>query len=888
MISALRRRFATRLATAAFAVGAALVGVTGVISYRQAAGALQARLLSQLGTDATDDARRLGEWLAQQKAAVSLLASQIPADELDRPRAAPRGWLVEGLLLNSGLLAAEEVQLVRVPGGRVVRSTVPASEGTFVVDQLHYAKAQGGLYLQPIYPAAPTGRPRLTVAAPVRREDGTVVAVLAAHLDLARMEDVLARSGEAVPVDAYLVNRFAEFVSARRFGRDGVKRGVHSRAIDDALEGSAAAALYTDYAGRPVVGAWRWIPDLELAIVREVPLADAFSPARALLVRSVLVGLGAMLVLAVGVTIITQRFAKPVREVAEAASAVARGDFSVVAPVTSQDEVGELARAFNAMTSRLQAVYGELDSQVKATRTALSAADENRALLQDVVNATPSLVLVVGTDDRVLLGNARLASLAGLPAEALVGRHVAGMVGDTAAPLGALAAFVREVRSRGIPVTREVSLGRAPDVHAWQVSAFPLADSDGQPYAVAIVGADLTERERAEASRRAQDARVQQAQKLESLGVMAGGIAHDFNNLLGAILGNVELARGAHGDAAETADALEQISAATRRATELTRQMLAYAGRASLRRETVDVRSVVRDLVPLARAGQSKKVTFVERPHPAPLWIDADPAQLSQVLLNLVTNAAEAFDDASGTVTVTTSDVAPVPPPSDAAPHGWVRLTVTDTGPGISPDVRERMFDPFFTTKAQGRGLGLSAVRGIVQSLGGVLALESAPGKGTRFDICFPAASPPVATGTARVAPRPSAISGTVLVVDDETAIRAVVRRTLTRRGCVVLEAQDGAEGLAVFLANADALALVVLDLTMPGMGGAEVLAAIRATHPALPVVVASGYDLGDSLSGIGSDPYVRLLQKPYTTAALEAAASEAMALRPRGSAPAA
>lgn len=271
MIAALRQRFATRLAAAVFAVGAALVGLAGVVSYRQAADALRARLLSQLSSDATDDARRLAEWLSLQKAALSLLAKQIPADDLERPQTRPTGWLANGLLLNSGLLAAEEVQLLRVPGGRVVRSTVPASEGTFSVDQLHYAKGQRGLYLQPIYPAVLTGRPRLTVAAPVQRADGTVVAVLAAHLDLARMEDVLSRSGEAVTVDAYLVNRFAEFVSARRFGREGIKRGVHSLAIDEALEGSASAGLYTDYAGRPVVGAWRWIPDLELAVVREVP-----------------------------------------------------------------------------------------------------------------------------------------------------------------------------------------------------------------------------------------------------------------------------------------------------------------------------------------------------------------------------------------------------------------------------------------------------------------------------------------------------------------------------------------------------------------------------------------------------------------------------------------
>jgi CheY-like chemotaxis protein len=261
-------------------------------------------------------------------------------------------------------------------------------------------------------------------------------------------------------------------------------------------------------------------------------------------------------------------------------------------------------------------------------------------------------------------------------------------------------------------------------------------------------------------------------------------------------------------------------------------------------------------------------VQFVVRPAPTPLWVEADPSQLSQVLLNLITNAAEAIGDGTGTVTIAVG----------AEPTGRVRLSVSDTGPGIPDAVRERMFDPFFSTKGQGRGLGLSAVRGIVQGLGGQLDLDSAPGRGTRFDIWLPAAAAPAPVAAAPRLSPVSALAGTVLVVDDEAAIRTVVRRTLARRGCLVLEAADGPEGVTAFRANADTLSLVVLDLTMPGMSGAEVLAAIRATHPTLPVIIASGYDMEDAMPGIARDPHLRVLQKPFTTQALERAATDAMA----------
>jgi len=883
----LSRSFPARLSAAVFAVGVVLVGLSGALAYRAAERSLRERLLAQLEGQASYDAGRLTEWLTRQRDAVVLLGRELALHGGPIPTVPDT---VRWRGLPPTVLAAEEMQVIAASGGQVVRSTNPETLGGYAVGEEYFTAGRDSTFVKSIYYAGGSGRPRLTVATPIRRDEISV-AILAVHLDLAQMENTLRRGdglastsrpsvrrvGEKTPppppIDAYLVNDLADFVSAARFGREGVKRGVHSMAIDSVLASTLGSGLYADYAGRPVVGAWRWIPELHLGLVLETPQELAFAPARALLGYSVVLGFVAIGLMAFGVVAITRRFAWPVLAVAKAADAVAAGDFSVTAPEAGVDEVGQLARAFNIMTARLRSLYERLEQQVGATQAALDKAQASRELLQDVVNNTSTLVLVVGLDGRVRLANARLASLSGIAADAAVGREVHAALGETASVLGPL---ITRARSSEAVIEQEVELDSPAGPHGWQVVAFPLVHTDGSTYAIGLIGTDLTERARAEAERRARDASVQQAQKLESLGVMAGGIAHDFNNILGAILGNVELARDALDDPEETRGALDRIGAASRRAAELTRQMLAYAGRASLRRDTVDLRQVINDIVPLVRAAQAKKVRMEVAAMPEALWVNADPAQLSQVLLNLLTNAAEAVGDTSGTVTLSAvADVLPPERPGDDsmdAATGWICVTVADTGPGIPDAVRERIFDPFFSTKSSGRGLGLSAVRGIVRSLGGTLTLHSAVGEGTRFDIHLRAATPPAPPPSEASGEANAALRGTVLVVDDEASIRHVAHRVLSRLGLDVIEAEDGETGVARFRTSAPRLGAVLLDLTMPGMSGVEVLSEIRRTHPDLPVIIASGYDHEDALREIGEDAQVTFLQKPYSTSQLRAA----------------
>ena len=870
-----RRSLALRLSAAFLTLSLGTVLLVTFVSYRNAETVLRERLIERLDSYARSDSEQLAAWHYRQRAAIRIIA------ELTSTRAA--ALLPEGgptgrrsmAMIDPTLLSATEVMLLTVPGGRVIRASDHPRLDTYAVDLLYYREGRNRTFTQTIYPSGVTGRPTMTVATPVYGPDSSVTGVLAAHLDLTYMQQMLSQRVSEVPLDAYLINRFAEFVSVDRFGSDEYLRGVHSEGIDRAIAGETGSGLYRDFRGRRVVGTWRWLPELELALVLESPQDAAFAPARRLLRNALLTGLLAAGLLTFGVIAISQRIVRPVVAVTKTAEAVALGDFSATAPVEGVDEVGRLASAFNEMTHRLRTLYGELQSQVSATRTALDAAQASRTLLQDVMDNATTIVAVVGTDHRILLANRRYETAVDRAHGSLIGTALADAL--PAAAAATLAGALDASRLDGAHGECEITLGTSEDPHTWQAVAFPLRANDSEPYAFGLIATDLSERARAEEERRHRDASVQQAQKLESLGMMAGGIAHDFNNILGAVLGNVDLARTALDDPEEVRIALEQIAAATRRAAELTRQMLSYTGRASLRSEPTDLRPVLHDMIALVRAAHSKKITIDVAPMESPLWVGIDPAHLTQVALNLLTNAAEAIGDGEGTITLRAAPGHPPPSdtPRETPSAGWIHLRVTDTGSGISDEVRRRIFDPFFSTKAVGRGLGLSAVTGIIRSTQGILDVQSVPGHATTFDVYLPAIAAPGAQEAIAIAAPATTRRGTILVVDDEPALRRVCRRTLEPAGFTVLEAEDGIAGLDLCRARGEEIDLLVLDLTMPRMGGAEVLAILRAERPGLRVVIASGYHHTDLRSDLPSDGNIRFLQKPFDTKALLAAVNE-------------
>jgi PAS domain S-box-containing protein len=408
-----------------------------------------------------------------------------------------------------------------------------------------------------------------------------------------------------------------------------------------------------------------------------------------------------------------------------------------------------------------------------------------------------------------------------------------------------------------------------------------LRDDSGRFLGAIFLVDDITERRRAEAA-------LRQAQKLESLGVLAGGIAHDFNNLLTAILGNTEVALDrAPADPALRA-ALQRIEATTQRGSDLARQLLAYAGKAHFAVRPLDLNAIILEMGELLSVSISKKVALRTDLEPGLPPVDADSAQFQQVVMNLVINASEAIGDQPGTVTLRTrsvhytrAELSATFPGQVLEPGPYVRMEVDDDGCGMDAETIGRIFDPFFTTKFTGRGLGLSAMLGIVRGHRAGIRVESTPGEGTTFILLFPASESTVVL-QAPEPDSPSAISGTVLVVDDESIIRDLARSALEATGLRVLEARDGLDAVEIFQAGIESIDLVLLDMTMPRMGGAEAFRHIRGLSPSTRVLLTSGYTQRESLESLADLPPDGFLQKPFRVRELVSKTRDLL-LRPAG-----
>jgi PAS domain S-box-containing protein len=405
----------------------------------------------------------------------------------------------------------------------------------------------------------------------------------------------------------------------------------------------------------------------------------------------------------------------------------------------------------------------------------------------------------------------------------------------------------------------------------------PRYDETGRVIRLVGTVQDVTAQREAEQSRQQLEERMRQAQKLESLGMLAGGIAHDFNNLLMGILGNASLLRTDLPADDEVQHSVEQIEKAAQRAAELTSQMLAYAGRGRLLVQPHDLSEIIQQSAGLLESTLAERIALrLELASNLPA-VRCDASQLRQVLLSLVTNASEAMEDRVGSVTLRTgvrsfaeNELFDIQAP-EARPAGdYVFIAVIDEGCGIPEDLHDRVFDPFYTTKFTGRGLGLAATLGIVHGHGGAVQLTSVPGAGASFQLYFPACaairSVAVATSTPEADGRPS---GVILVVDDEALVRRTAHQILERGGYSVLEARDGHEAVTLFAIHGDSIRAVLLDLTMPGMDGEATLRELMRIRDDVKVLLSSGYSEQDAVPRFDLQKFAPFLQKPYTAQAL-------------------
>ena len=482
-----------------------------------------------------------------------------------------------------------------------------------------------------------------------------------------------------------------------------------------------------------------------------------------------------------------------------------------------------------------------------------------------------------GPDGAVRYWNEASERLYGYTAAEAVGRHLVTLI--VPPPLrDEMRVTLHQMLHTGQPLPpSEFQLQRKDGMLVPVFSSHTVVNLPGAGPELYRLDFDLSERKQAEAERLELERRLQHSQKLESLGVLAGGIAHDFNNLLTGVLGNLELARTELPPDSSTIPLVDDAVTAARLAANLTRQMLAYAGRTRFRQQLLDLNAVIREQEPLLQAATADRASLqldLEQELPG---IEADPDQLGQLLVNLVTNAAESIAVGThGTVEVRSGHLDYCPAEQLAAsrlaekpsPQPFVVLEVADTGGGMDAATAQRVFDPFFSTKFAGRGLGLPVVLGIVRAHHGAIFVDSLPGRGCVIRVLLPLARTPEVPGPeAAPPPAPEAcrpLQGLLLVVDDEDAVRRIAERMGRRLGLEVITAPDAESAVALCRLHASNLTCALIDFTMPGMNGIECLQALREIQPNLPAVLSSGCAASEIADQSAPFGFAGFLQKPF------------------------
>jgi two-component system, cell cycle sensor histidine kinase and response regulator CckA len=531
---------------------------------------------------------------------------------------------------------------------------------------------------------------------------------------------------------------------------------------------------------------------------------------------------------------------------------------------------GEVTRDEDGNIVGLRGTAQDITDRVEAEQAVHRAAWYARSLIEAALDP----LVTIGSDGAITDVNEATERVTGFSREELIGTDFSAYFSDPERARSGYQTVFNEGEVHDYALEIRHGDGSLTPV-LYNASVY--RDEQGAVQGVFAAARDISERRRTEEERLELERRFLQSQKLESLGVLAGGIAHDFNNILTAVLGNADLALQELSPSAAGRENLLEIVNASRRAADLCHQMLAYSGRGHFVIEPIDMGALVEDLSDLLKSTISKKAVLRLHLGEGLPPVMGDASQLGQVIMNLVINASEAIGENDGLITVSTAAVecsrAYLRTNSladELAPGLYVSLEVVDTGCGMDEETRNRLFEPFFTTKFAGRGLGLAAVLGIVRGHKGGLRLKSEPGRGSGFKILLPAADVPVPNVPRGVSDGGAlTVEGTVLLVDDEETIRVLGRRMLASLGFQVLTAVDGQEALEVYRAHQDEIVLVVLDLTMPRMDGAETLQELRRMDPEVKVIMSSGYDQQDIMPLRGEGGPVGFVQKPYTLGVL-------------------
>ncbi len=516
-------------------------------------------------------------------------------------------------------------------------------------------------------------------------------------------------------------------------------------------------------------------------------------------------------------------------------------------------------------------LQNEIEGKIKLEAILRKKEEITRILM----NGIPESAILISPEGVVLAANTTVAQRFHTTVEALLGKSIYDHIDKP------VETYRRNFVQQVIDTRQRVRFEDIRDERTIDNILTPIIDENGNVTQIAVLGFDITERNTTEEM-------LRDAQRHESIGILAGGIAHDFNNLLGVMLGNVTLAQTHIPPSHPAALNIERTLTAIERAAHLTGQMLAYSGKGKFQIRTIDLGAAVQEHVSLFSASLAKNVTLVTHLPSTPILINGDPAQIEQIIMNLIINGGDAIGDKRGLVTISLSAAAMNAESlvqfsritrSTLAEGNYALLEVADNGIGMSKETAAKIFDPFFTTKFTGRGLGLSAVLGIIKGHKGGVMVESVPGVGTTFRLILPAMDAPQCADTAEAGVRCNGVQATttILVIDDEEEIAAMAQEILETRHYRTLMALDPLLGIELYKEHRIEIGAVLLDLTMPKMSGKEVADVLQAIDPNVRIIISSGYSEEEVTKQMGTAKVSAFIQKPYSVRALAAKVEGAM-----------
>ena len=508
-------------------------------------------------------------------------------------------------------------------------------------------------------------------------------------------------------------------------------------------------------------------------------------------------------------------------------------------------------------------------SLIEARRQTSAAISNAKKDWERTFDAVPDLISIIDLNNTVIRVNKAMADRCGLPSQEMVGQKCYEVVHS----LHGVVCCCPSIGMAQGGLVNAVEIEEKSLDGFFDVTVSPLYDEEGRVTAYVHVMRDISERKRAEEERLKLEAQFQQTRKLESLGVLTGGVAHDFNNILTIIMGHCYVVKENLDSGMTDKVHVEKIEAAATRAADLCRQMLAYAGNSPLQNVRISLWLLIDETVKMLQSAIKKNVTIqldLKRDVPE---IIVDDAQIQQVVINLIINAAEAIGDRNGIIKVALRkvDIQDGSSIEDFMGNailtgGYACLDISDNGCGMNEDVRKQIFEPFFTTKFTGRGLGMSALLGIVKSHDGALQLSTVSGVGTNIKVYLPlperAASVETDHFSGLVSSGP--LKGTILLVDDEESLRSIGSMILQGMGFLAVTAANGREAVELYKTRGSEIDLVMLDMVMPEMGGVETYHELRAIDATVPILICSGYGAESVSDVISADEKAGFLSKPY------------------------